>query len=178
LGHQWRRRVYREGTKFFKLRPTHSSREGQKIFSGETKPSAPLLGTGLITGNDFFVFHKFPCPQLFFCPPALPTFWPPCSFTYVQNIVNKVTFVGFKGEIASNAPAGSAPERTRQQKGHGTPLLKKILLVPPNTAFIWEFFSNRPYHVFKQRRFSPLYIIFRCYLGAELTITCCSQTEL
>jgi len=37
-------------------------------FSRETKPAAALLVTGLIIGNDFFVFHKFALPSTFFCP--------------------------------------------------------------------------------------------------------------
>jgi len=76
LRHQERRRVYREENKLFKLCPTHSFREGQIFFSGETKPAATLLLTGLIIGNDFFVFYKFPLPSTFFLlpPPVLPAF--------------------------------------------------------------------------------------------------------
>jgi len=40
---------------------------GAKFFSGKTKHPRPLLVTGLIIGNDFFVFNKFALPQLFFC---------------------------------------------------------------------------------------------------------------
>jgi len=42
-----------------KLCPTHFSRE----------PPAPLLVTGLIIGNDFFVFRKSPLTSTLFLPP-------------------------------------------------------------------------------------------------------------
>jgi len=44
---------------------------GAKIFSGKTKPSRPLLVTGLIIGNDFFLFFiSLHCPQRFSAPPS------------------------------------------------------------------------------------------------------------
>jgi len=43
---------------------------GAKFFSEETKPPAPLLVSGLIIGDDSFVFHKFPLPSTFFLPPC------------------------------------------------------------------------------------------------------------
>jgi len=41
----------------------------QKCSQRRLSPCAPLV-TGLIIGNDFFVFHKIALPQLFFCHPC------------------------------------------------------------------------------------------------------------
>jgi len=65
---------------------------GAKSFSGETKPSAHLLVSlrawYLVT--IFLLFISLYCPQLFFCPPALPTFRRPClSCTLVCACVRK-----------------------------------------------------------------------------------------
>jgi len=47
---------------------------GATFFSGETKPSAPLLGTDLMIGNDFLFFIGFLALKFFSAPPALPMF--------------------------------------------------------------------------------------------------------
>jgi len=65
-----------------------------KIFSGETKPSTPLLVTGLIIfGNDFLFFISFHCPQLFSAPPALSTFRRPCPCLCYLCLQSNICFV-------------------------------------------------------------------------------------
>jgi len=54
-----------------------------KIFSGDTKPPAPLLVTGLIIGNHFFAFHKFCIALNILCPPC-PTDVPASPVTMPQ----------------------------------------------------------------------------------------------